>query len=102
MTLWFTRVGAEQGTAMLAVNALLMQMFTLYSYFMDGLGVAAEALCGRHFGAGDAVMLRRAVRSLFGVGALLALLFTLLYITCGDMLLALLSNDPGVVKLAGH
>lgn len=102
VTLWFTRVGAEQGTAMLAVNALLMQMFTLYSYFMDGLGVAAEALCGRHFGAGDAVMLRRAVRSLFGVGALLALLFTLLYITCGDMLLALLSNDPGVVKLAGH
>lgn len=102
VTLWFTRIGAEQGVDMLAVNALLMQMFTLYSYFMDGLGVAAEALCGRHYGAGDAMMLRRSVRSLFGVGGVLAAVFTLGYMTCGDMLLAFLSNDTGVVALARH
>ena len=32
----FTSAGARQGTLMLAVNTLLMTLFTIFAYFMDG------------------------------------------------------------------
>ncbi len=39
------------GEAILAVNALLMQFFMLFSYFMDGFAYAGEALTGRFIGS---------------------------------------------------
>ena len=102
VTLWFTRTGAMQGPVMLAVNALLMQLFTLYSFFMDGLAFASEALCGRYLGAGDRPMLSLSVRSLMGVGIILALVFTAVYVGCGEWVMELLSSDRPVVELARH
>lgn len=51
VTVWFTRAGARQSTAILDVNTLLLQLFMLFSYFMDGFAFAGEALCGRYAGA---------------------------------------------------
>ena len=48
VTLFFTSAGARQSDIILAVNALLMQLFTLFSYFMDGFAYAGEAVCGRY------------------------------------------------------
>ena len=49
-----TRTGKTvDGNVVLAVNALLMQLFTLYSYFMDGFAYAGEALTGKYIGAKD-------------------------------------------------
>ena len=42
--------GAAQGEVVLAVNTLLMQLFTLFSYIMDGFAYAGEALAGRYIG----------------------------------------------------
>lgn len=53
VTLWFTRAGAGQGNMILAANAILMQLFILFSYFMDGLAYSAETLAGRATGAGN-------------------------------------------------
>lgn len=100
VTLWFTRVGALQGPVMLAVNALLMQLFTLFSFFMDGLAFSAEALCGRYAGAGDAAMLRRTVRYLMAIGLALAAAFTLGYVCLGRDILALLSDEQQVLAMA--
>ena len=47
----FTSAGAAQGEIVLAVNTLLMQLFTLFSYIMDGFAYAGEALAGRYIGA---------------------------------------------------
>ena len=44
VTLYFTSAGAAQGEIVLAVNTLLMQLFTLFSYIMDGFAYAGEAL----------------------------------------------------------
>ena len=98
VTVWFTRVGASQGAVMLAVNALLMQLFTLFSYFMDGFAFAGEAVCGRLKGAGDRDGFKRAVRVLFATSGSLAMIFTLVYMLCGDGLLRLLSNDATVIQ----
>ena len=51
VTTFFTSSGARQGNIILAVNTLLMQLFTLFSYIMDGFAYAAEALAGRYVGA---------------------------------------------------
>ena len=60
VTTFFTSTGARQGDIILAVNTLLMQLFTLFSYIMDGFAYAAEALAGRYVGACDLQQLRRA------------------------------------------
>ena len=47
VNLYFTSAGAHQGAAILAVNTLLMQLYLLFSYVMDGFAYAGEALGGR-------------------------------------------------------
>ena len=66
VTTFFTSTGARQGDVILAVNTLLMQLFTLFSYIMDGFAYAGEALAGRFIGAKNDVGLRKCIR--LGVG----------------------------------
>lgn len=102
VTTFFTSTGARQGDVILAVNTLLMQLFTLFSYIMDGFAYAAEALAGRYIGACNLKQLKHAVRNLFGWGIGLSLLFTLLYALGGKNFLRLLTNDTGVIRVAGE
>ncbi len=101
VTTFFTSTGARQGDLILAVNTLIMQLFTLFSYIMDGFAYAAEALAGRFVGARDREALRRCVRALFvwGVGA--AALFTMTYGLSGRSFLSLLTDDQAVIAAAG-
>ena len=46
----------------LAVNTILLQLFTLFSYMNDGFAYAAEALTGRFIGAKDGVSLRKCIK----------------------------------------
>ena len=102
VTTFFTSTGARQGDVILAVNTLLMQLFTLFSYIMDGFAYAGEALSGRYVGACNLVQLKRAVKALFGWGVGLSLVFTLLYGIGGESFLGLLTNDTVVIETAGH
>ena len=101
VTLFFTSAGARQGEVVLAVNALLMQLFTLYSYVMDGFAYAGEALSGRLIGACNRPGLRLAVGRLFAWGGIMAAAFTLAYALGGDAFLSLLTDEPHVVR-ASH
>ena len=101
VTTFFTSTGARQGDVILAVNTLLMQLFTLFSYIMDGFAYAGEALSGRYVGACNLVQLKRAVKALFGWGIGLSLVFTLLYGIGGENFLGLLTNDTIVIETAG-
>ena len=102
VTTFFTSTGARQGDVILAVNTLLMQLFTLFSYIMDGFAYAGEALSGRYVGACNLVQLKRAVKALFGWGVGLSLVFTLLYGIGGENFLGLLTNDTVVIETAGR
>lgn len=101
VTVFFTSTGAAYGDVTLAVNTLLMQLFTLFSYIMDGFAYAGEALTGKYIGAKNHLELRRTVRHLFGWGVLLALAFTLLYGAGGKGFLSLLTNDQIVIQASG-
>lgn len=98
VTTYFTSRGAEQGDIILAVNTLMMQLFTLYSYIMDGFAYAGEALTGRYVGAHSRTDLERMIRSLFAWGIGLALAFTLLYGIGGSSFLGLLTNEQEVLN----
>lgn len=102
VNLYFTSAGAAQGALTLAANTLLMQLFTLFSYVMDGFAFAGEALGGRAYGAGDAERLRQTVRRLFGWGTAVMLLFTLVYWLGGTAFLGLLTTDGAVVRAASR
>lgn len=99
--LFFTSAGSWQGETMLAVNTLLMQMFLLVSYVMDGFANAAEAMSGKYYGAGDSMALLDTIRKSFLWGILCAAIFTSLYIVGGDAFLGILTNEPSVVR-ASH
>lgn len=101
VTTFFTSTGAKQGDVILAVNTLLMQLFTLFSYIMDGFAYAGEALAGRYIGARNESGLLRCIRLLFVWGIGLSLAFTLLYAVGGKGFLGLLTNDVAVIEAAG-
>ncbi len=100
VNLYFTSAGAAQGALVLAANALLMQLFLLFSYIMDGFAYAGEALAGRYYGAGNHPMLRQVVRRLFRWGMGVAGVFTLLYAVGGEAFLTLLTTDKLVTTTA--
>ena len=94
---YFLSAGASQGAVVLAVNTLLMQLFTLFSYVMDGFAYAGEALCGRLYGAGNSEGFARMVRRLFMWGLGLSVVYTLVYALGGRPFLMLLTDNAGVI-----
>lgn len=98
VNLYFTSVGARQGATILAVNTLLMQLYLLFSYIMDGFAYAGEALGGRYWGAHDVQAYRDVVRRLFVWGGGVTVLFTVVYVVGGVPFLRLLTDEPGVVE----
>ena len=98
VNLYFTSAGARQGATILAVNTLLMQLYLLFSYIMDGFAFAGEALGGRYWGARDMDTYQDVVRRLFGWGAMMTILFSAIYVVGGKSFLGLLTDEPQVVE----
>lgn len=98
--LFFTATGARSGNMTLAVNALFMQLYLLYSHFMDGFAYAGEALVGKYAGAADKHSLRRCVSHLFAWGWSLAAIFAFAYGVFNQEVMTLFSDKPEVVAFA--
>ncbi len=97
----FTFITAASGRIspeVLAIDALLMQFFTLFSYMMDGFAYAGESLVGRYIGAKDPKSLKLAVRLLLFWDLGLTLLFTALYAVGGEQFLRIFSDQPDVIE----
>lgn len=97
----FTSFAAKYGDGDLAVSAIMMKLFMLFSYFVDGFAYAGEALTGRFVGAGDGQQLVRAVKILFVWALGVGLLFTFGYAAAGDWSIRLMTSDRSVVE-ASH
>lgn len=93
--LFLVSVGARSGDLILAVNALIQQLNSLFAYFMDGIAFAGEALVGKYYGARNEARLRLCVRRLFVWAAVLTALFTMLY-AFPQQIFALLTDDQPV------
>ena len=93
------RYFARSGDLILAVNALILQLFTLYSHFMDGIAFAGEAVVGKYYGMGDMARMRRCVRLLFLWGLGVAAVFTLVY-SFPRLAFWLLTDQQSVIEAA--
>ena len=108
----FTSLASKYGDTELAVSAILMKLFMLFSYFVDGFAYAGEALVGKQIGEIKGVAagqgspsaslvsrLRSVVVALFawslGVGAV----FTLVYALWGNGCIGMMTDDA-VVRAA--
>jgi len=99
VSLAFVAIGARSGDLILAVNALIMQLFMLYSHFMDGIAFAGVALVGKYYGAGDWQHLRQCVRRLFVWGCAVVAVFTLAY-AFPRLVFSLLTDQANVITAA--
>ncbi len=97
---WFTRTGAALGVTMLAANAILMNLFMVASFYLDGFATAAEQLSGRAIGARYRPAFIRAVRLTTLWGFMLAGLTTAAFLAGGDLVIGLLTTSETVRSTA--
>ena len=77
-----------------------MTFFSIFSYVLDGFAFAAEALCGKAFGAKDLCSFKNYTSQLLRWGIGLALIGTLLYIGGGHFFLTLITNSKVVLSVS--
>lgn len=94
---FFTSASSGMGDTILAINSLLMQLFTLFSYMMDGFAFAAESLIGRYVGARNAVMVQRSLQGLLAWSGGVALLYVVIYALFWEPLLGLFTSSPAIL-----
>ncbi len=91
---------------LLAVNTLLLELFTLFSYMNDGLAYAAEALTGRFIGACNAGALRKSIRGCLFWGMGVSIVFVGVYLVWWQGLLGLFVSDTEnathIIGMAGR
>ena len=96
----FTRQGAQLGTVMLAANAVLMNVFMIASFVLDGFATAAEQLAGRAIGARYVEAFRRTVWLTALWGFALAAIASLITLVFGAELIAVITTAKDVRAIA--
>ena len=100
VNVWIIVAGAKGGAVILAVNSIIMQMFILYTYIMDGFAFAAEALCGRYYGARDKANFNLALRGVWQWALGLVAVYTLAYMFGSSLFTSILTTDTVVREAA--
>ncbi|MEG1554546.1 MAG: MATE family efflux transporter [Rikenellaceae bacterium] len=98
----FTAFSTHLGEDTLAVNTVLLQLFTLFSYIMDGFAFAGEALTGKYYGAGSRPLLKEAIRYVLIWGVIISTFFTILYTFLLTPLISIFTNVESIITLAGE
>lgn len=93
---WFAHLGARQGDATLAANALLLNFQTFMAYGLDGFAHAAEALVGAAIGARDRHAFTQAVKVTALWSGFGALAFALVYWGAGAWIVERLTDQAAV------
>ena len=93
---WFAHLGAKQGDATLAANALLLNFQTFMAYGLDGFAHAAEALVGAAIGARDRHAFAQAIKVTALWSTLGALAFSLVYWGAGSWIVERLTDQAAV------
>ena len=102
----FTSLASQYGDVELAVSTIMMKLFMLFSYFVDGFAYAGEALVGKEYGASRSLAssphrLVRIVRLLFAWSLGVGLLFTLLFAVWSEECYLAMTNDMEVLSRLG-
>ncbi|MDA9774356.1 MATE family efflux transporter [Saprospiraceae bacterium] len=72
-------MAARYGTIALAINVIVLQFTNWMSYAVDGFAYASESLVGKYVGAKDDHAVKKTINGSMICGAILALLFSIIY-----------------------
>lgn len=100
VSLAVTAIGARLGSLELAANAVIMQFFLFFSYFMDGLAFTGEALVGRFAGASDRRMIYLSIHRILMWAGIIAAVFFTVYASGCRPIIALITDQPEVIAYA--
>lgn len=98
----FTAFSARFGDTILATNELLMQLFMLFSYMLDGFCYAAESLTGRYIGERNRTGLAKCMKLLLVWCGAVAVMFVIIYIFGWRQVLGIFSDSPTILACAGE
>lgn len=98
VTSYFTIASTKMPYPTLAMNTLLMQFFTLFSYFMDGFAYAAESLCGKAKGENNYPQLQAFVKRFLFWGGVISILFIIIYALFGENILGIFTDNKDVIE----
>lgn len=92
---------ARMGEVALAANAVLVQVWSLVSYCIDGIAHAAETLVGNALGARDFVLGRHVAKRCLFWGVVASLFYTVVYMFGLDVIANAFTDHQDVAQLAG-
>lgn len=107
----FTSLASNYGDVELAVSTIMMKLFMLFSYFVDGFAYAGEALVGKYMGRNqqleinnqDNVQIPYVVRLLFAWSLGVGLLFTVIFALWSSGFYLTMTSDATVLaRLADY
>jgi MATE family multidrug resistance protein len=95
---FFTAKSAETGDVVLAANTILLQLWYISAYGIDGFAFAAESLVGRYFGANDRERLMEAIRGCMVWGIGIGLAGTACYALFGQQIVSVFTDQTIVIE----
>ncbi|MBC8036186.1 MAG: MATE family efflux transporter [Rhizobiales bacterium] len=99
---WFTARGARAGDVTIAANAVLLNLFEVAAYMIDGFSYASEALVGQSVGARNRERFRAAVWFTSVWAMVVGAICMGVIWFAGPMLIDLISVNPDVREAARH
>lgn len=97
---FFTAKSAEFGDDILAANTILMQLWMIFAFGVDGFAFSAESLVGKFSGRKDSTNLYKVIYLIFLWGTGLGLLFSALFYLFDESIIAIFTNNQIVINLA--
>ena len=97
---WFTAQSAGAGDVVLAANAVLINLFMVMAYFLDGFAFAAETYVGQSIGARRREIFWQAVRLSTIWAFVIAAVVSMLFFVFGGYGIDLLTVNEDVRRIA--
>lgn len=97
---FFTAKSAEFGDSILAANTILIQLWMIFSYGIDGFAFASESLVGKFIGAKNILNLKKVIRYIFIWGTALGLFFSIAYFAFDQQLISIFTDKEEIISLA--
>ncbi|KAB2813046.1 MATE family efflux transporter [Pimelobacter simplex] len=91
-----TATDAASSAVPIATHQLAMTLWSFLAYVLDAIAIAAQAITGRHLGAGDVAATRAVTRRMLGWGVVGGIVTGVLLAATSPWLGALFTPDHGV------
>lgn len=96
VTMGVTAAGARLGNLTLAINAIIMQYFLFFSFFMDGFAFSGEAMIGLRKGERNYDMLDKSMKRLLQWTLGTGIVFSLIYLCASGLITDFLTDNESV------